>query len=408
MRRLNWRAGAAIAVAFAIGTLTSPLTATTLPKITLQPGDEVTIVAALPSASPSPTAAPTASPTPVPASPSPTLGPPPPSASPNATPGPTQIACGTSLQSVVDAAPAGSTLDLGACSFSGASAVVSITKPLTILRGVIRPSGFDAVAIRSNDVTIDGAAFDGGGWTIRIFGVDRTKILRSTFRNMREVSIYVQGPGADDTLIEGNTITQSVVTTHGYSPISGRGGATGGICCNTNLVIRGNTIDNGPSGVAWFGIEVWDNVGLVIEQNQTKGCGPHFSIPRSDGGVIRNNVFDHSCGQGWGGEIADDDNVQVVDNTFIGVASPAMTATWSAFVQIHPGSGTSNGVQLLRNRASNYPALFNNPPKATTAGLTQTAVTAKDNCLQNVGRLFWADSNPPAVPPIVSNNGPCP
>ena len=114
--------------------------------------------------------------------------------------------------------------------------------------------------------------------------------------------------------IEGNAITQTIQTGHGYSPIAGQGFGQG---TNRNLVIRGNTIDQGPSGVAWFGIEVWDNVGLIIENNSLKGASALASIPRSDGAIVRNNRFDMTQAY-WGIELSDVSDAQVYGNTVWG------------------------------------------------------------------------------------------
>jgi hypothetical protein len=303
------------------------------------------------------------------------------------------------LQAVVDAVPVGGTVDLGSCVYSGSAAVVSINKPVTIRRGTLKPTGFNAVSIRANDVTLDGIAFDGGGWTVRILGVDRTKILRSTFRNMRETSIYIAGPGVDDTLIEGNTIIQSVVTAHGYSPIAGQG--PGGT--NRNVVIRGNTIDNGPPGVAWFGIEIFETLGLVIEGNTTKGAGAHISVPRSDGVIIRNNTLDLTTAF-WGMEIPDVDNARVLNNVAFTTGTIDLNKQWRALVQLHPGSGTVNGTLIMGNRLTRYAALVNAPP-TPAAGKPIGATTVKDNCLSGVGRVSWGTW---VTPVVLASNGPCP
>jgi hypothetical protein len=192
-------------------------------------------------------------------------------------------------------------------------------------------------------------------------------------------------------LIQGNTITQTVKGASGYSPISGNG--PGGT--NRNLVIRGNTIDQGPAGVAHFGIEVWDNTGLVIESNTLKGASALISIPRSDGAIIRGNTFDLTQAF-WGVEIADADNVQVLDN--VGAGNSSTGSMWRAFVQLHPGSGTVNGTVIKGNRLTNFPALVNAPP-APTAGSIVT-----DNCLASVGRVFWGAWGGTVT---LARNGPC-
>lgn len=367
----------ALITAGAVGTapLDAPAPATT---VHLLPGQQVLVIAdAAPSPSATPgtsaSAGPTASPSPsLAATPAPTLVPPP------------LATCGSTLQAVVDAAPAGGSIDLGSCVYTAGA---TVTKALTVSRGTIRQAG-TAIRIAANDVTLDGVRFDGGANTVVVDKVDRAKITGSTFVNMRESSIRIIGPSADDVTISGNAITQTINTGHGYSPIAGS--AAGGT--NRNLHVSGNTIDQGPSGVAWFGIEVWDNTGLVIDGNALKGAGPGLSIPRSDGAVVSGNAFDLSQAF-WGMEIADVDNAKVVGNTGYGTSSSG--PQWKAFIQLHPGSGTVNGIQITGNRLSGYPALVN----AAGAGHVIT-----DNCLASVGQLQWGSW---AGPVTIARNGAC-
>lgn len=327
-----------------------------------------------PIASPGPTAPPLPTPTPVP------------STAPGPTPLPTPPVCGTSLQSLVDAVPAGGSIDLGSCVYTTG---LNVGKPVTILRGTIKTGG-TAVTVRANDVTIDSTTFIGGAQTITV-AADRTKILRSSFAGMTESSIRLL-PGADDTVIDGNTITQTVKTAHGYSPIAGNDG-NGGVGTFKNVTIRNNVIDQGPSGVAWFGIEVWGASGFLIENNQLRGASALMSIPRSDGAIIRGNNFDMSAAF-YGIELADVDNAQVLDNV---VTGPGATVgpDGRAFVQLQPGSGTVIGIQIKGNRVSNLWALLN----AAGSGHVITG-----NCLNGVGKLYAYSFSGPVT---LASNGPC-
>ena len=146
---------------------------------------------------------------------------------------------------------------------------------------------------------------------------------------------------------------------------------------NYRLTIRNNTIDQGPGGVAWFGVEVWDNVGLIIEGNLLKGSSALVSIPRSDGAIVRNNQFDMTQAF-WGIELADVDDAQVYGNTVWGNTG-SIGGDGRAFVQMHPGSGTANRNTIRNNTVSRYWAVAN----AAGSGHTIT-----NNCLTDVNHLY--------------------
>lgn len=395
-RLSNGTKAAAVAAGVVMSFVAGQMTAAPAPigqTLEIQPGQvyDLHIVGVMPSLSPSAIPSLDISPSPLaPKTPPPSASPSPvPSASTAPTPSGTPVACGASAQSLVDATPAGGTIDLGACVYAAA---LNVTKPITILRGTIKVGG-TAIAIRANDVTLDSMSFVGGSQVVQIFGVDRTKILRNSFTMMTESSIRLQ-PGSDDTLVEGNTIKQTVVTAHGYSPVSANDNGAGAGAFKT-LTVRGNSIDQGPNGVGWFGVEVWGVSGLIIETNQFKGVGPHISIPRSDGAIIRNNTFDLSSSF-WGMELADIENAQVLNNTASATGTIDMNATWRALVQLHPGSGAVLNITISGNKLTNYPALVN----AAGSGHTIT-----NNCLINVGRLNWGSFT--GANKLVSNNGPC-
>lgn len=378
----NILSAALLTIGIAMGAAgTAVLSSTPNPAdLYLIPGDQI-IIHAIPAPSPSGQPSPSVS---IPPSASPPVVP---SASPTNPPVPT--ACGSSAQAVLDATPSGGTVDFGSCIYNGAT--LAFNKPITALRGIFKFTTFNTVSIRSNDVTIDGATFEGGGDTIKIYGVDRTKILNSTFTGMSSTSIRLLAVGTDDTLIQGNTITQSLVNGTGYSPIAANDGGAG-VGTFKNLTVRNNTIDQGGTNVGWFGVEVWGVAGLLIEGNTFRGRGPQISIPRSDGAIVQKNAFDLSK-TFWVIELADIDNVQVLDNVATGVASGS--SQFKAFLQINKGSGTANNFKVTGNKLTNYDAFVN-------AGGQGHVIT--DNCLINVGRFNW-DSW--AGPVTIARNGPC-
>ena len=279
-------------------------------------------------------------------------------------------------------------MDLGACVYTDP---VDIRTPVTILNGTIRvPGGTTAINVNADDVTIDSTTFEGGGFTIRVHGRDRTRILRSSFTGMTETSIDLEGPSVDDTLIEGNTIVQAIPHGAGYSPISGDG--PGGT--NRNLVIRGNRIDQGGEGAAWFGVEVWDNTGLVIEGNVLRGMKTLVSIPRSDGAIVRGNTFDFRAKAYWGIELSDVSDARIVDNTVLG-AGGSIGLDGRAFVQLEAGAGTVERITIEGNNVSNLWSLVN----ASGSGHI-----IRNNCLTDVTKLYTYEF---AGPVTIADNGPC-
>ena len=344
-----------------------------------------------PTPTPAPTGAPAPTPTPTPTptgAPAPTPTPTPPPTPPPGANLPPQVSCSTSLSALINNAAGGSTLNLGSCVYTSA---IDIRKPIRLYGGVYRlPRGATAVNINADDVTIESARFEGGGWTVKVYGRDRVKILNSSFTGMTETSISLVGPSVDDMLIQGNTIVQTVRTDHGYSPISGEGYGRGK---NNRLVVRNNTINQGPGGVAWFGIEVWDNVGLVIENNNLSGSAVLVSIPRSDGAIVRNNRFDMTQAF-WGIELADVSDAQVYGNTVWG-SGAHVGPDGRGFVQMHPGCCTVERNTVRNNTVSKFWALVN----AAGSGHTIT-----NNCLTEVTKVFAYSFSGPVTS---SGNGPC-
>jgi len=256
---------------------------------------------------------------------------------------------------------------------------------MTITGGTIRQSG-TALTITGNDVTVNGVAFDGGSQTVNV-NADRFTLTASSFVNMRESSIRLQ-PGSDDVLVSGNAITQTINTGHGYSPVACNDGGKG-VGTFNRVTFSNNTINQGPSGVAWFGIECWGVGSLVIRSNTLRGTSALISIPRSDGALIEGNDF--GGGFYWGAELSDVSDAIVRDNTVTGNGA---TGDGRAFVQLHPGSGTSTNVTITGNRVSNEWALLN----AAGSGHTITG-----NCGGWTKLYAYTFSGPVTI----SGNGPC-
>jgi hypothetical protein len=177
-----------------------------------------------------------------------------------------------------------------------------------------------SVEIRADDVTVQSVRFFGGGTGIGVYGKDRSRILSNSFKRLlgSAVSIWSEGVGADRTLIRGNVIVQT--RTHQVSPITSRGnegGGHGGVQ-NTGTVIYRNVIDQGPGDVGWFGIELKQSKGSVVESNTIKGGIVLMSIPETDNARIRYNTFDLRGTAHWGIEVGNAYDSVIDKNNFFG------------------------------------------------------------------------------------------
>lgn len=276
--------------------------------------------------------------------------------------------------------------------------MVRVTGPGTTIRGgtIERPTTdrwASSVRIEAHDAAVQGVAFRGGGQVVTVHGVDRTRITSNTFVGQRgsAIAIWSEGVGADETLIEGNTITQTV--TNRVSPITSRGNESitqGGIQ-NLRTVVRGNTIDQGAGDVGWFGIEFKQSARALIEGNTIRGGRVLISFPETNAAIIRNNTLDMRGTPFWGIEIANSLGVTVEGNTFLGDRD--VTA-------ISHNSG-SRGSLIRLNRAA-LPGTFVDLNADRGGG----GHTIRDNCLTGVLRVTrYADD--PSNPSTVTANGAC-
>ena len=156
MLTVDGNAGAATAAAFASATV----------KVLDPAATPTSVVAAAPTqiATPDPTQIATPDPTPTPTpKPTPTRKPTPtpkpaPTPTPKPAPTPIPVACGA-LQSLIDTAPAGSTLNLTGCTFTTPGIV---NKALTIIGGTVHVGASTrAVTVAASSVTLDGLTITG-------------------------------------------------------------------------------------------------------------------------------------------------------------------------------------------------------------------------------------------------------
>ena len=249
-----------------------------------------------------------------------------------------------------------------------------------------------AVAVRANDVSVDGIAFRGGGVGVGVYGKDRTAILSNSFSGLSgsAISIWSEGVGADDTRIENNSIVQAI--TYRVSPITSRGNESNihsGVQ-NARTVIRGNTIDQGPGDVGWFGIELKQSRGTLIEGNTLSGGHVLVSLPESDAVTIRSNTFDLRGSPTWGIEVANAYDVIVERNTFI----DSGTTAGGHAISLNSGSLRTTA---RYNTARDLRTFFD---------VSGDWHTVTDNCFSNVAYEYeYRSSGGPNI--TFSRNGAC-
>jgi hypothetical protein len=230
----------------------------------------------------------------------------------------------------------------------------------------------DGIAIDADRVTLQDITFHGGGVVVSVRGRDGTQILDNRFSGQSGTAIFVwgEGRGADDTLIEGNTITQDA--TRQASPIASRAAedeADGVV--NARITVRGNTIDQGDETTGWFGVELKLSPNAVITDNDIRGGNVLVSLPDSDGVIVSNNRFDLRGSAHWGVEVANSDDVTVEDNVFTGEGNGSRDTAVSM------NSGSLRAL-ITANRVDGVGALVD---------LTGNDHRIIDNCLTNVATV---------------------
>ena len=251
----------------------------------------------------------------------------------------------------------------------------------------------EGITVDADRATIRGVTFHGGGLVISIKGRDGTHILDNNFSGQSGTAIFVwgEGRGADDTLIEGNTIDQAAARK--ASPIASRGAESGagpGVIVNQRITVRGNKIDQGDETTGWFGVELKLSPDAVIVDNDIRGGAVLVSLPDSDGVIVSGNRLDLRGTAYWGVEIAKSHDVTVEDNIFTGDGSGSVDAAVSM-------NSESLRALISGNDAAGLGAFVN---------LTGDDHVIADNCLAEVKNVtaYAGDAGPNVV---VSRNGPC-
>jgi nitrous oxidase accessory protein NosD len=230
------------------------------------------------------------------------------------------------------------------------------------------------VTVEADDVRLENIRFRGGGLVISVVGRDRVRILGNDFAAQTGAAIFLWGEsgGSDDALIEGNHIVQTM--TSKVSPIGSRGNEAtshGGVQ-NSGATIRNNTIDQGAGDLGWFGIELKQSAGAIIEGNAIRGGQVLVSLPESDGAIVRGNTLDLGGSAYWGVEVPNANDVVIEGNTIIG-SGPE---TRDAAIALNSGSLRTT---VRGNNVRDVRTLF---------AVSGDGHIVTDNCLTNVGHEF--------------------
>jgi hypothetical protein len=248
------------------------------------------------------------------------------------------------------------------------------------------------LTIDADDVDIENVSFKGGGNVISVNGRDRVRIVGNSFEGQTGTAIALWGEerGSDDALIQGNRIAQT--STLKASPIASRGneGVLHGGIQNARPVIRDNVIDQGAGDLGWFGIELKQSAGALVERNNVRGGQVLVSLPESDGTIVRDNSLDLSGSAYWAIEIPNANDVLVEGNTIVG-SGPA---SQDYAVALNSGSMRAT---VRGNQVRDVRTLF---------AVSGDGHMVTDNCLTNVTNIFEYRSSGGANITF-ARNGPC-
>ena len=249
------------------------------------------VVAAVGAIDPTPT--PSASPAPAP------------DPSPSFDPTPTPTPCGSSLAARINAASAGSTLDLTGCTYTTGA---TVNKALTIVGGTLRfPTGTTGVWITHNDVTIDGMTIIGTqyahwaeDYAILAEGTQGSPLTGVVIRNTHISSVGKTGIQTKHT--SGSVISNNTVEDAAYSGIVAFSAIGGSISGNTvrrigytipaaelpegsdaygilvndqggapssDVMVSGNTVEDVPT---WHGIDTHGGLRITFRDNIIRRC----------------------------------------------------------------------------------------------------------------------------------------
>ena len=328
--------------------------------------------------SPSSTPAPEDTPAPEPSStsaPSPamaTTAPRPPGTSAPTSPSteaPQTNLCAGTLQHAIDGAAPGAVLDMSACTFEGTARV---DKAVTLIGGTLTSQTANrqahTLSIESNNVTIEGWTFNGGGNVISVVARSNVRILNNSFRDHTGGVIALWG-AVNGIEISGNDIVNTRTVKTGI--VGGRASEGSNPCptVGRNVTISNNYGDQGAGTIGWFGIELKCFEDVLIEGNHLKGGSVLISLPDSNRVTIRNNTLDLTGSPYWGVEVPKANNVTIEYNTVFG-DGPMNDTAFSA------NSGSQRMVVRF-NKVQNVKTLVDGPVGAIVS----------DNCIIGVTNI---------------------
>jgi parallel beta-helix repeat protein len=249
------------------------LAQTTILSVKVNVKRKVGVSKAAPPPAPAPTASPSASPT-APANAVPAASPAPdptPAPAPTAPPTPPAASCAGTLQSEIDAAPAGSVLDLTGCTYATGA---TVNKALTIRGATIRPpAGTAGLVVTANDVTLDGLHIIGVQATtynanevgVEVRATAAAPVRRLTIRNSEIANFGFGGTylrQVSDLVVENNNVHDGVYA--GIMVLSGRGGRITG-----NTVQRIGMVGSGANSGNAYGIALTRGFGTLATEPTT-------------------------------------------------------------------------------------------------------------------------------------------
>lgn len=312
------------------------------------------------------------------------------------------VAHAGALQSLIDAAAPGATLNLTGQSFT--EDLVRIRKPLTIIGPDVTfptsgPSDHSLAIIDTDHVTLQSWVFHGGDVCVAVHRSDDVLIKGCSMQDGQVNSaIGIWGTDGDNSgshrvRVEGCTIVQTA--TSGVSPLISRGSEDGSVV-NTGLEVVDNHIDQGQGDLGWSGVELKYNLDVVITGNTFKGGAIQVSLPETNNTWIENNEFDMRGRPSWGIEVPNADDATIVRN-------------------ICHGDGPTEGGHFISTNTGPLRLVADENVVSDVQTFMDTTgdnITVRNNCLAigsgpgDVLMLFEFEHPPPYVNRIVENNGP--
>ena len=228
---------------------------------------------------------------------------------PTTTPAPVALACGSSLQAKVDAAPSWSTLDLTGCTYSAGA---TIERPLTIVGARVSvPTGQRGFIVTASNVTLDSVVITGPqastySWNeVGVLGessISNLVVRDSTIRTFGNSGIWVgpsTNPRITGTTIEdavyagimiisaaGGRVDGNVVRRIGVNGAEANGNNAYGIAVenqggavSSDVVVDGNTVETVPT---WHGLDTHAGLRISFTNNTVSGA-PRALFITTDG-----------------------------------------------------------------------------------------------------------------------------